>query len=74
MHLPSPITIGMFQYFIPSPSLNEGFVFFQYVVVYEQEYWKTAKITPPIIHNCYILRHLLILVIGKELLENCLRC
>ena len=49
MHLPSPITIGMFQYFIPSPSLNEGFVFFQYVDVYEQEYWKTAKITPPII-------------------------
>ena len=41
----------------------------QYVVILGQEYWKTAKITPPIIIKL-LLGHLSILIIEKELLGN----
>ena len=39
----------------------------QYVVILGQEYWKTAKITPPIIIKL-LLGHLSVLIIEKELL------
>jgi len=45
----------------------------QYVIILGQEYWKTAKITPPIIIKL-LLGHLSILIIEKELLGNCWRC